>query len=278
MARILDGKAEAARVRAEVAEAIAQRRQAGRRVPGLVTIRVGDDPASEVYVSHEVGRLSEAVELGADTTMPQLLEVIEQWNARADIDGILVQLPLPGDLDADVAVAAIDPAKDVDGLTPISQGRLFLGLPGLRPCTPKGCMRLLAATDVDPAGARAVVVGRSALVGKPIAMMLLEQNASVVMCHSRTRDLAAEVAAADILVVAVGRPGLVRGQWVKPGAVVLDVGINRVDGKLTGDVDYAAAAERAAWITPVPGGVGPMTVAMLLANTLEACQAREACS
>jgi methylenetetrahydrofolate dehydrogenase (NADP+)/methenyltetrahydrofolate cyclohydrolase len=281
VARIIDGRAEAERVRAEVGRTVAQRKAAGLRPPGLVTILVGDDPASQVYVgrkqreSRALGFVSEQLTLPTSTTQAQLEGRIRECGARADLDGILVQLPLPPGLDADAAVLAIDPAKDVDGLHPCNQGALFLGLPGLRPCTPLGCMRLLDTTGVEVRGARAVVIGRSALVGKPVAMLLLARDATVVMCHSRTTDLAAQVAAADIVVAAAGRPGLVRGAWVKPGAVVIDVGMNRVEGKLVGDVEFAEAAERAAHITPVPGGVGPMTVAMLLRNTLEACEARE---
>lgn len=246
----------------------------------MVTILVGDDPASRVYVgrkqrqSREVGMHSESVELPASADMGLLLDTIALYNARPDIDGILVQLPLPSQLDSDEAVDAIDPQKDVDGLHPLNQGALFRGRPGLRPCTPTGCLALIDATGVDPHGLHAVVVGRSELVGKPVAMMLLERNATVVMCHSRTADLARQVGAADILIAAVGRPELIRGEWIKPGSIVIDVGINRVGERLVGDVEYAGAAERAAFITPVPGGVGPMTVAMLLRNTYESYEAR----
>ncbi len=280
-AAIIDGKARAASVRAGLAEHIAGRVGAGKRPPGLVTILVGDDPASHVYVGNkqrsaaEIGMFSEHVELAADTEQNRLHAVIDEFNRRDDIDGILVQLPLPSGLDADAAIMAIDPDKDADGLHPVSQGRLFTGRPGIRPCTPQGCMDLIDSTGVELAGADAVVVGRSVLVGKPVAMMLLERNASVSMCHSRTRDLAARVGAADVVVASVGVPGLVRGEWIRPGAVVIDVGMNRVDGKLCGDVEFAAAVERAGHITPVPGGVGPMTVAMLLRNTVEACERRE---
>lgn len=281
MASIIDGKACAAGIRSGIAEKVAARTARGLRPPGLATVLVGDDAASKVYVgrknreSREVGMCSASVELPSTTSMSSVLAAISELNAREDIDGILVQMPLPRGLDSDAAISAIDPAKDVDGLHPVSQGALFTGRPGLRPCTPSGCMRLLETTGVDPAGKTAVVVGRSVLVGKPIAMMLLERHATVVLCHSRTADLAGEVARGDIVVAAVGVPGLVRGAWIKPGAVVLDVGINRVDGRLVGDVEYEAAAERASWITPVPGGVGPMTVAMLLANTYRARLARD---
>ena len=282
MAKIIDGKASAAAIRAELTSKVAGRTARGLRPPGLAVVLVGEDPASQVYVkrknreSREVGMVSVSVDLPATSSMADVLGAVQELNARDDIDGILVQMPLPRGLDSDAVLAAIDPRKDVDGLHPVSQGALLTGQPGLRPCTPSGCMHLLAETGVNPSGKIAVVVGRSVLVGKPVAVMLLERNATVVMCHSRTADLAAEVARADIVVAAVGVPELVRGAWIKPGAVVLDVGINRVDAKLVGDVEYAPAAERAAWITPVPGGVGPMTVAMLLANTYRARLASDA--
>ena len=280
MATVIDGNALAQALRADIASKIRARAVHGKRPPGLVTILVGDDPASRVYVarkqreSRDVGMHSESVELPATADMAFLLDTIALYNERADIDGILVQLPLPPHLDADEAVSAIDPAKDVDGLHPINQGALFRGRPGVRPCTPVGCMALIDSTGVDPHGLHAVVVGRSELVGKPVAMLLLERNATVVMCHSRTSDLARQVTSADILVAAVGRPELIRGAWIKPGSVVIDVGINRVDKRLVGDVEFAAAAERAGFITPVPGGVGPMTVAMLLRNTFGCYVAR----
>jgi methylenetetrahydrofolate dehydrogenase (NADP+)/methenyltetrahydrofolate cyclohydrolase len=282
VASIIDGKSEAAAIRARLAERVSDRVQQGRRVPGLVTILVGDDPASHVYVarkqreSKQVGMISELVTLAADTPQAQLIACIEQYNQRPDIDGILVQLPLPAAFDEASVIMAIDPAKDVDGLHPLNQGALFSGMPGIRPCTPISCMYLIDTTGVDPAGLHAVVVGRSTLVGKPVAMLLLERNATVVLCHSRTVNLAEQVAAADVVVAACGSPELVRGSWIKQGALVIDVGINRVDGKLIGDVEFAAAEKRAAYITPVPGGVGPMTVAMLLENTFGACVAREA--
>ena len=281
MANIIDGKASAAAIRAGIATRIAARSARGLRPPGLAVVLVGEDPASKVYVgrknreSREVGMLSVSVDLPATASMAQVLEAVRALNGRDDIDGILVQMPLPDGLDSDEVISAIDPRKDADGLHPVSQGALFTGRPGLRPCTPSGCMHLLDSTGVDPKGKTAVVVGRSVLVGKPIAMMLLERHATVVMCHSRTADLGAEVARGDIVVAAVGVAGLVRGEWIKPGAVVLDVGINRVDGRLVGDVEYEAAAARAGWITPVPGGVGPMTVAMLLSNTYRARLARD---
>jgi len=282
MGAILDGKAVAERVRDEVGCHVAALGERGI-VPGLATVLVGDDPASRVYVGSKekgcvaVGMQSFGHRLPANTTTPQLLGLIAELNRRDDVHGILVQLPLPDDVDEDAVIQAIDPAKDVDGLTIASQGRLMSGRAGLRPCTPLGIMRLLAETDVVLKGASAVVVGRSNLVGKPIALMLLEQHATVTLCHSRTRDLAAVVRGADVVVAAVGRPELVRGEWIREGAVVIDVGINRTQaGKLVGDVEFAAARERASWITPVPGGVGPMTVAMLLANTAAAAEASAA--
>ncbi len=281
MAAIIDGKAEATAIRESLAERIRARTATGARAPGLVTILVGEDPASQVYVgrkqreSKEVGMLSELVTLPANSPQSELIACIESYNARMDIDGILVQLPLPKGFDEAAAITAIDPSKDVDGLHPLNQGALFTGSPGIRPCTPISCMHLIGTTGVDPHGLHAVVVGRSALVGKPVAMLLLERDATVVLCHSRTSDLRAQVGAADIVVAACGVPELVQGEWIKEGAVVIDVGINRVNGKLIGDVEFAEAEKRAAYITPVPGGVGPMTVAMLLENTLAACVARE---
>ncbi len=282
MANIIDGKAAAAAIRQNIADRVAARAARGLRPPGLAVVLVGDDPASKVYVgrknreSQETGMLSVSVDLPGSSSMDEVLAAVRGLNARDDVDGILVQMPLPKHLDSDTVIAAIDPKKDADGLHPVSQGYLFTGRPGPRPCTPAGCMYLLDGTGVDYKGKTAVVVGRSVLVGKPMSMMLLERHATVVMCHSRTKDLKAEVSRADIVVAAVGIPALVKGDWIKPGAVVIDVGMNRVDGKLCGDVDYAPAAERASWITPVPGGVGPMTVAMLLTNTYRARLAKDA--
>jgi methylenetetrahydrofolate dehydrogenase (NADP+)/methenyltetrahydrofolate cyclohydrolase len=279
MGEILDGKVVAERVRAEVGRRVAALAERGI-VPGLATVLVGDDPASRVYVGSKekgcaaLGMRSFGHRVPADTTTPQLLALVHELNARTDVHGILVQLPLPPDVDEDAVVQAIDPAKDVDGLTVASQGRLLTGRPGLRPCTPLGVMRLIDETGIALQGARAVVVGRSNLVGKPVAVMLLERHATVTLCHSRTRDLAAVVREADVVVAAVGRPGMVRGDWIREGALVIDVGINRTaEGKLVGDVAFTEALPRAAWITPVPGGVGPMTVAMLLANTATAAAA-----
>ncbi|HEY2774449.1 MAG TPA: bifunctional methylenetetrahydrofolate dehydrogenase/methenyltetrahydrofolate cyclohydrolase FolD [Candidatus Binatia bacterium] len=281
MASLIDGKAIALAVRNEVAQHIAARTARGLRPPGLAVVLVGEDPASKVYVgrknreSRELGMVSVSVELPASAAMAEILATVRSLNARDDIDGILVQMPLPKGLDSDAVIAAIDPHKDVDGLHPASQGALFTGRPGLRPCTPSGCMQLIDSTGTRLQGKTAVVVGRSVLVGKPVAMMLLERNATVVMCHSRTADLPGEVSRGDVVVAAVGVPGLVRGDWIKPGAVVVDVGISRIDGKLVGDVEFEPAERRAGWITPVPGGVGPMTVAMLLSNTYRARLARD---
>ena len=280
-ARVIDGKAVAARVREEVAARAAAFEKAHGRKPGLEVVLVGDDAASQVYVRNKekaalaCGIRGDVHRLPADSSQQKVEALVRGLNARADVDGILVQLPLPRHLDAQPVLDAIDPGKDVDGLHPTNAGLLQAGRRGLRPCTPSGCMRLLAETGTDPSGLRAVVIGRSALVGKPIALMLLERNATVTMAHSRTENLAGLAREADILVAAVGRKHLVTGEFIKPGAVVLDVGINRGDdGKLYGDVDFAAASEHAAWITPVPGGVGPMTIAMLLSNTVDAAEAR----
>jgi len=276
---VIDGKAVAAAVRAEVRARVDALVAAGVR-PGLATVLVGDDPASQVYVRNkqkaceEVGMRSFGHRLPADTTQDALLGLVRDLGRDPQVHGILVQLPLPKHLDAQAVIETLPPAKDVDGLHPTSQGRLMAGLPGFRPCTPLGVMRLLDEVGVELKGAEAVVIGRSLLVGKPVALLLLERHATVTMCHSRTRDLGAVVGRAEVVVAAVGVAGLVRGEWIRPGAVVIDVGVNRkADGKLTGDVEYAAAAERARAITPVPGGVGPMTIAMLLQNTATAAAA-----
>jgi methylenetetrahydrofolate dehydrogenase (NADP+)/methenyltetrahydrofolate cyclohydrolase len=248
-------------------------------VPGLATVLVGEDPASQVYVGGkqkacaEVGMQSFGHRLPATTTQNDLLALVRRLGEDPAVHGILVQLPLPRGLDPQQVIEAIPPAKDVDGLHPVSQGRLMAGRPGLRPCTPLGVLRLLDETPVRLQGARVAVVGRSVLVGKPVALLLLERHATVTLCHSRTADLGAEVGRAEVVVAATGQAGLVRGEWIRPGAVVIDVGIARgADGKLCGDVEFAAARERAAWITPVPGGVGPMTIAMLLSNTADAAE------
>jgi methylenetetrahydrofolate dehydrogenase (NADP+)/methenyltetrahydrofolate cyclohydrolase len=280
IAQIIDGKAAAARLRAEVAEtALALR--ARSISPTLAVVLVGDDPASAIYVKGKTKAAREANvdvrdhKLPATATQAELMSLVAQLNADPIVDGILVQLPLPPHLDSDAVIRSLDPRKDVDGLHPENLGHLAQGRPVFSPCTPKGCMRLLRDVNVDLSGARAVVLGRSVLVGKPIALLLSNANATVTLCHSRTRDLADEVRRADIVVAAIGRPELVRGDWIRDGAVVLDVGINRTDsGKLLGDVEFAAAATRARAITPVPGGVGPMTIACLLENTVEAATRR----
>ncbi|MBL8860436.1 MAG: bifunctional methylenetetrahydrofolate dehydrogenase/methenyltetrahydrofolate cyclohydrolase FolD [Planctomycetes bacterium] len=278
VARVLDGKATSALVRAEVRER-ALRLAAAGCTPGLAVVLVGDDPASQVYVrnkdkaAHEAGFHVRTARLPAATSQAEIEALVAGLNADPSLHGILVQLPLPAGLDAERVVACIDPAKDVDGLTATNVAALVMGRPGLRPCTPAGCIELLDRHGIELEGREVVVVGRSLLVGKPFALLALERHATVTIAHSRTRDLAAVCGRADVLVAAVGRPRLVQGPWVKPGAAVLDVGINRLpDGSLVGDVDYAPAAERAGWITPVPGGVGPMTIAMLLANTLRSAE------
>jgi methylenetetrahydrofolate dehydrogenase (NADP+) / methenyltetrahydrofolate cyclohydrolase len=269
----------AAAVRGEVKERVARLAARGI-VPGLATVLVGDDPASHLYVGNkekacqELGMRSFGHRLPGTTAEGELVALVRELGHRPDVHGILVQLPLPRPLDARRVIEALAPEKDVDGLHPVNQGRLLAGEPGLRPCTPLGVLRLIDSTGVRLAGKHAVVVGRSVLVGKPAALLLLERHATVTVCHSRTADLGAEVARADVVVAATGQAGLVRGAWIRPGAVVIDVGMNRdANGKLCGDVEFAAARERAAFISPVPGGVGPMTVAMLLANTVAAAEA-----
>ncbi|MDX6608133.1 MAG: methylenetetrahydrofolate dehydrogenase / methenyltetrahydrofolate cyclohydrolase [Solirubrobacterales bacterium] len=279
-ARIIDGKAVAAAVRERVAVEVKAYEAERGRVPHLVTVIVGDDPASEVYVagkhraSKEVGMRSSHHGLASETSEDQLLGLVDELNRDPDVDGILVQLPVPDQIDPDRIVAVIDPAKDVDGLTPVNAGLLAHGMPGLVSCTPSGVMELLRHEGVELEGAEAVVVGRSKLVGVPVSRLLLAANATVTVCHSRTRDLAATCRRADVLVAAVGVPRLLGADAVKPGAAVIDVGVNRTDDGLVGDVDFEAVAEVAGAITPVPGGVGPMTVAMLLVNTLAAARAR----
>ncbi len=281
-AQILDGKAIAAKRRVLVGEAVEERIQRGLRRPGLAVILVGQNPASAVYVRNkrraceEAGILSRAYDLDADVSEGELLERIDRLNADPEIDGILVQLPLPGHIDEQTVIERIDPIKDVDGFHPENMGRLALRLPGLRPCTPRGVMTLLHHTGIELEGRNAVVLGQSNIVGRPMTLELLNARCTVTVCHSRTRDVAERVRQADLVVASVGKPGLVQGDWIGEGAVVIDVGINRLDsGKLTGDVDFAAASERASWITPVPGGVGPMTVATLLENTLDAARNRD---
>ena len=292
-ATIIDGRAIAARVRAEVAEGTRAFTEQAGRAPGLATVLVGEDPGSAVYVGAkqracaEIGMAPLDRRLPADAPFEQVAELLGDLNARESIDGILLQLPVPEHLDGPTLTGLIDAAKDVDGLTPVNAGLLALGRPGLRPCTPLGVMELLASVrsqegrPIAIEGAEAVIVGRSNLFGKPMAQLLLQENATVTVCHSRTRELAAVCARADILIAAVGRPRLVGREFVKPGAVVIDVGVNRLTPEeagnksgLVGDVDFAAAAEIAAAITPVPGGVGPMTIALLLRNTLSAAVRR----
>lgn len=279
MAEIIDGKSFAAKLRAHVAADVA----ALPFKPGLAVVLVGEDPASKVYVSNkaqqtkDVGMESFKYELPATTSQAELLALVQKLNADPAVHGILVQLPLPGHLQADDVIAAISPEKDVDGLTVANAGRLALGLKGLVPCTPLGCLLLLEDKIPDMTGMNAVVIGRSHLVGKPVAQLLLQKNCTVTIAHSKTKDLPALCRTADILIAAVGRPEMVKGDWIKPGAVVIDVGINRVPAengktKLVGDVAFAEAAQQAGLITPVPGGVGPMTIACLLRNTLTAAK------
>ncbi len=281
-ARLLDGKAVALQIRRDLRAEVEALLEAGQRRPGLAVVMVGADPASQIYVRHkrdgcrEVGIETTAYELPADTHAEELNYLIERLNAQDSIDGILVQLPLPGHLDAADLLERIDPAKDVDGFHPYNVGRLAQRIPTLRSCTPKGIMRLLESIGEPFKGRDHVIVGASNIVGRPMALELLFAGATVTVCHKFTADLRAHVGRADVLIVAVGKPGVVHGDWVKPGATVIDVGMNRLEGgKLVGDVDFEAAAEHAAWITPVPGGVGPMTVAMLLENTLEAYRRRQ---
>jgi len=290
-AQVLDGKAIAAALRERVADVVARRVTAGSPAPGLATVLVGDDPASHVYVAskrkacEEAGIRSIHHELPGDVPERELLDLVATLDRDPEVDGILVQMPLPDHIDQDLVLAEISAGKDVDGLTPVNAGHLAQGrigvrealdlesgdpLVGLVPCTPAGVIEILDRSDVELAGANAVVIGRSILVGRPMASLLVNADATVTVCHSRTRDLAEVCRRADVLIAAVGRPDMVGGDWVKPGATVIDVGMNRTDEGLVGDVDYAAAAEVAARITPVPGGVGPMTIAMLLANTVRA--------
>ena len=277
-AQLIDGKAVAAKLREQVAlDAAAFAEQYGRP-PGLATILIGDDPASAVYVASKQRSCAEAgiegfsFNLSADATREQVIATIEEANANPAISGIICQLPVPGHLDGVELTGLVDPLKDVDGLTTISAGLLALGRPGLRPCTPRGVMMLLDEVGVELEGAEAVVIGRSNLFGKPMGQLLLERSATVTICHSRTKDLAGTCARADVLIAAVGRPRMVEANFVKPGAVVIDVGINRVDDVLCGDVDFDAVREVASAITPVPGGVGPMTIACLLDNTVIAAR------
>jgi len=279
-ATLIDGKGFAEQLRARVAEAVPGFVERTRRKPGLATVLVGDDPASQVYVrSKNKATLAAGMEsfehrLPDDTSQKTLLTLVGDLNRDEGVDGILVQLPLPPHIDDKAVINAIDPAKDVDGFHVENAGRLAVGEEGLVPCTPLGCLMLLKHRLGDLAGLDAVVVGRSNIVGKPMAQLLLRESCTVTIAHSRTRDLPSVVGRADILVAAIGRPAMIRGEWLKPGATVIDVGINRVDGQLVGDVDFAGAAEVVGAITPVPGGVGPMTIAVLLRNTLVAAHRR----
>lgn len=277
-AKILDGKALAARVREGLKKEVAQLTAEGF-TPGLAVILVGDDPASQVYVRNkeracaELGIKSWKHHLPADTSQKDLVQLVERINADPEVNGILVQLPLPAHIQTEAVLDVIDPAKDVDGFHPVNLGLLTAGRSGIIPCTPAGVMELVKESGVDVTGKECVIVGRSNIVGKPLAFLFLQEHGTVTICHSRTRDLAEVCRRADILVVATGRPGLVNGGMVKPGAVVIDVGINRTaEGKLTGDVDFASAVQQAGAITPVPGGVGPMTIAMLMKNTVAAAR------
>jgi methylenetetrahydrofolate dehydrogenase (NADP+)/methenyltetrahydrofolate cyclohydrolase len=280
--QIIDGKAHALRLRADIAQQVIARTAAGARAPALAVVLVGEDPASHVYVKNKIAACAEAgitsIEHRRDATLPEadLLALVEQLNRDASVDGILVQLPLPPHIDSARVISAIDPDKDVDGFHPVNAGRLATGLDGFVPCTPLGCLRLLEATLGDLSGAEALVIGRSNIVGRPMASLLISASATVTVAHSRSRDLPALTRRADIVIAAVGRPEMVRGHWLKPGCTVIDVGINRVPKesgqgtRLVGDVAFTEAAEVAAHITPVPGGVGPMTIACLLENTLKA--------
>lgn len=276
-AQIIDGKAIAAEVRQNIKKRVEQRVSEGKRAPGLAVVQVGDDPASKVYVAHkrkdceEVGFNSIAYDLPAETSQEKLLSLIDELNEDPNVDGILVQLPVPDHIDDEAVIERIHPDKDVDGFHPYNIGRLTIKMPTLHPCTPRGVMTMLEHTGVDLTGLDAVVVGASNIVGRPMALELLMTRCTVTVCHSRTKNLEEKVRNADLVVVAVGRPEMVKGDWIKQGAIVIDVGMNRLDsGKLVGDVEYETAKARASWITPVPGGVGPMTRATLLQNTLDA--------
>ena len=282
-ARILDGKTLADRLNGELREAVVARQASGKTTPGLAVVLVGENAASHVYVRNKrkmtdgVGMRSFAFDLPADAAEGDVLSRIDRLNADPAVNGILVQLPLPKQIGAERVIERIDWRKDVDGFHPYNVGRLVLKMPTLRPCTPYGCMRLLAETGEDLVGRHAVVIGQSNIVGRPMALELLMARCTVTICHSATRDLPSFVRNADIVVAAIGKAGFVQGEWVGEGAIVIDVGINRTaDGKLVGDVDFAVARERASWITPVPGGVGPMTIATLLANTLRAAELQDA--
>ncbi len=276
-AKLLDGKSIAARLRQSVKKQVQARIDQGLRPPGLAVVLVGDDPASQVYVRHkrhacaEVGIISKSFDLSENTSQERLLALLDQLNEDNEIDGILVQLPLPDLMDSELVIERIVPEKDVDGFHPYNLGRLAVRMPLLRPCTPKGIMTLLAHAGIELVGLDAVIIGESNIVGRPMALELLNKRCTITVCHKYSLDLMAQVRNADIVVAAVGKPHLIPGDWIKPGAIVIDVGMNRLDdGRLVGDVDFVAASQHASWITPVPGGVGPMTVATLLENTLQA--------
>jgi methylenetetrahydrofolate dehydrogenase (NADP+)/methenyltetrahydrofolate cyclohydrolase len=280
-AQLIDGKALATRIKAEIAADVGEMTTRGLRRPGLAVVMVGDNPASAVYVRNkrraceDSGIVSIAHDLPYSTTQQALVQLIDSLNRDPTIDGILVQLPLPQHIEQSSIIEKIDPAKDVDGFHPYNVGRLALRVPLIRPCTPFGVTKIIEHVGVSPMGKHCVVIGASNIVGRPMALELLLMGGTVTVCHRFTGDLAPYVESADILIVAVGRPGIIRGEWIKPGSVVIDVGMNRTDdGKLCGDVEFDGALQRAGWITPVPGGVGPMTVAMLMKNTLEAAVAR----
>jgi methylenetetrahydrofolate dehydrogenase (NADP+) / methenyltetrahydrofolate cyclohydrolase len=281
-ARLLDGKAIAQALRDNIKTQVAALAAAGRRAPGLAVVIVGQDPASQIYVRNKhvategAGMKSVMKVLPETATQQEVLAVVAALNADPTVDGILVQLPVPKHIDSKAVIDAIAVEKDVDGFNPVNIGLLAQRTPKLRPCTPYGCMKMLEHAGIDPKGMDAVVLGQSNIVGRPAALELLMRGATVTICHSQTKDLIGHVKRADIIVAGIGKPEFVKGEWIKPGAVVLDVGINRLpSGKVVGDVEFASAAERASWITPVPGGVGPMTIAMLIQNTLEAYQFRE---
>ncbi|HUG72997.1 MAG TPA: bifunctional methylenetetrahydrofolate dehydrogenase/methenyltetrahydrofolate cyclohydrolase FolD [Steroidobacteraceae bacterium] len=281
-ARLIDGKAIALTLREDIKTRVTALKAAGRRVPGLAVVIVGEDPASQIYVRNKhqateaAGMLSIMKVLPVTASQEEVLAVVHALNADPAVDGILVQLPVPKQIDSKAVIDAIDVGKDVDGFNPENLGLLAQRTPRLRPCTPYGCIKMLEHSGIDPRGMDAVVLGQSNIVGRPAALELLMKGATVTICHSQTKDLIGHIKRADLIVAGIGKPEFVKGEWIKPGAVVLDVGINRLpSGKVVGDVEFEAAKERAAWITPVPGGVGPMTIAMLIQNTLEAYQFRE---
>lgn len=278
-ARLIDGKKISQAIQNDIAEKVAEKKRTHQTIPGLAVVLVGNDPASQIYVNskqkscEKIGFYSEKIELSASTSEEELLAIIDTLNNNPRIHGILVQLPLPSTIDTQKVIERISPYKDVDGFHAYNLGHLAQANPILRPCTPFGCMRLIESTGVNLIGKDAVIVGASNIVGRPMALELLMASATVTVCHSKTKNLAEKVAQADILVVAVGKPELIKGDWIKPNAIVIDVGINRMtDGKIKGDVEFETAQEKASWITPVPGGVGPMTIAMLMTNTLRATE------